>query len=99
MPRTFNTDKNGGSWSEETKRAVWRKGNTIPGFDLDIWRRDKCGKNIKYEDYGNRGSDYGWEIDHILAVANGGNDEFINLQPLHWSNNASKGDSLKWGRP
>ena len=45
--------------------------------------------------YGNRDSQYGWEIDHIRPVANGGSDEISNLRPLQWENNAAKQD----GRP
>lgn len=99
MPRTFNTNKDGGSWSEETKKAVWKKASPIPDLDSNIWRRDKCGMNMKYSDYGNRDSEYGWEIDHINPVSNGGSDDLSNLQPLHWSNNADKADNLNWTCP
>ena len=87
MARNYNTDKNGSSWSEPTKLAVWKKGTSIDGYDSNIWRRDKCGKAMKYSDHGDRQSKYGWEIDHINPVANGGDDNINNLQPLHWENN------------
>jgi hypothetical protein len=96
MTRRHNTTKDGYGWSEQTKRAVWNKGSIIPGFDSSIWRRDKCGATMKYSDHGNRNSDYGWEIDHINPVSNGGGDELSNLQPLHWKNNADKADKLYW---
>ncbi|MCF8239512.1 MAG: HNH endonuclease [Saprospiraceae bacterium] len=51
---------------------------------------------MKFTDHGDRTSDYGWEIDHIRAVSNGGNDDLENLQPLHWRNNAAKWDSMNW---
>ncbi len=51
---------------------------------------------MQYSEHGNRNSNYGWEIDHINPVANGGGDEINNLQPLYWDNNAKKGDNLNW---
>ncbi|MBN8665627.1 MAG: HNH endonuclease [Chitinophagales bacterium] len=96
MARQHNTNRNGGSWSEQEKRAVWQKGSVIEGYDSSLWRRDICGHAMKYTEHGNRDSDYGWEIDHIKAVANGGDDNISNLQPLYWGNNSSKGDKLNW---
>ena len=94
-----NVDKNGNSWTEQTKKSVWQKGKPIQGYDSDIWRRDICGKAMKYSDHGNRQSEYGWEIDHIFPKEQGGDDRYDNLQPLHWKNNADKSDSLNWSCP
>ncbi|PQO25817.1 HNH endonuclease [Blastopirellula marina] len=89
--RSRGSRGDGGSWSEAEKAAVWRKGDIIAGHDPRIWRSDKCGSKIKWDQYGTLGI-YGWEIDHIKPVSRGGGDELSNLQPLHWSNNRSKGD-------
>ncbi len=99
MARKHNTDRNGGSWSESTKKAVWNKGKEIPDYSADVWRWDKCGKVMKYSEHGNRDSEYGWEIDHINPVSNGGSDNIGNLQPLNWSNNVDKADKLNWSCP
>ena len=96
MALQYNKDKNGGSWQETTKRLVWSKGRIIPNFSPELWRWDKCGKVMKYSEHGNRNSEHGWEIDHINPLANGGTDHLDNLQPLNWSSNAEKGDSLNW---
>lgn len=99
MSRKHNTDRNGSNWSEQTKKDVWRKGRIIPNFSSDIWRWDKCGKVMKFDEHGNRTSSHGWEIDHINPVSNGGGDNIENLQPLNWENNANKSDNLNWNCP
>ncbi|MCB9047275.1 MAG: HNH endonuclease [Chitinophagales bacterium] len=48
------------------------------------------------QEFGNRGSEYGWEIDHIIPVAAGGTDNIHNLQALHWKVNEEKGDQHPW---
>lgn len=96
MKRNHNTDINGLAWTEQIKKSVWQKGLPIDGYDQTIWRRDKCGRVMKYSEHGNRQNDYGWEIDHINPVLNGGDDKINNLQPLNWSNNANKADKLNW---
>ncbi|MFH2140786.1 MAG: HNH endonuclease signature motif containing protein [Bacteroidota bacterium] len=99
MARKHNTNRNGSSWSSKEVLAVWEKGLVIPDFSVKIWRRDKCGKVMKFSEHGNRESDHGWEIDHINPIANGGGDELNNLQPLNWKNNLDKADSLNWTCP
>lgn len=74
--------------------AVWRKGAIIPNYDAYVWRRDHLGNAIRRTDYGNRNSDYGWEVDHIRATALGGGDALVNLRPLHWRANATAGGRL-----
>ena len=69
---------------------VWQKGRLIPNYDPAEWRWDVFGNVIRYADYGNRDSKYGWEIDHIVPVADGGTDHISNLRPLQWSVNASR---------
>lgn len=80
------------NFSEEIIRAVWQKGTTVSENDPGVYRKDVCGAWIRWNHYGNRDSKYGWEIDHIKAVANGGSDSILNLRPLQWENNARKSD-------
>ena len=94
MARKPSTDRNGKDFSVEMKNAVWAKGRPI-GTWLGL-KQDICGSTMNYNSYGDRNALHGWEIDHINPVANGGSDDLSNLQPLHWQNNAKKGDSLNW---
>jgi hypothetical protein len=48
---------------------------------------------IKRSEHGNRDSQFGWEIDHVVPKALEGTDLFGNLQPLHWRANVAKGPS------
>jgi len=97
--RKPNTDRQGNAWTLETKKSVWAKGETKVGYNSDLYRWDKCGNKMQWDQHGNRNSSVGWEIDHIDPVANGGGDQLWNLQPLNWANNANKGDKLNWKCP
>ena len=67
---------------------VWRKGAAIPGYDPNQWRHDANGSVIRFGDYGDRDSKYGWEADHIVPVSSGGSNNLSHLRPLHWHTNA-----------
>lgn len=82
-----------------TIRAVWEKGQRIPKRDPSVWRRDKDGHMIKFDEYGNRNSAYGWEIDHIRLVSDEGTDELSNLRPLYWRTNAKRQEDATGRRP
>jgi hypothetical protein len=53
------------SFSEVEIQAVWEKGEIVDGYDPIKVRKDQCKAWIERSAYGNRSSDYGWEIDHI----------------------------------
>ena len=96
MTRNRSTTGQGQSFSQDTINSVWNKGKIIPGFDPKSWRRDICGSNMKFTEYGNTSLQIGWEIDHIKPVSKGGTDELTNLQPLNWENNRRKGETDPW---
>jgi hypothetical protein len=89
--RKHGTNQAGGSFDATTVEAVWKKGKAVSD-DPDKWRKDSCGAWINRANHGDTSSPYGWEIDHIDPVANGGSDDLDNLQPLQWSNNRKKSD-------
>ena len=80
------------SFSQEKIDLIWEKGITIPGYDKSRFRKDCCGAWIIKKEYGNRNSDFGWEIDHIYPQNLGGGDDDLNLRPMQWQNNDSKKD-------
>ncbi|MFH1288139.1 MAG: HNH endonuclease signature motif containing protein [bacterium] len=80
------------SFSDYIVQRVWEKGEIIPGNDPNVWRKDQCKAWIGRVYYGDRNSQYGWEIDHIRPAPEGGSDELYNLRPLQWTNNVSKRD-------
>ena len=53
----------GGTYSTHAKRvALWGKASPIPGCDKAIWRCDDQGRVIRWADYGDRFSRYGWTV-------------------------------------
>ena len=67
--------------------CIWNKGRVIEGLDPKVWRMDCFGNFIKWDEYGNRNSRFGWEHDHILPVSWNGSDRLDNLRPLQWKSN------------
>ena len=51
-------------------------------------------KVVRYADFGNRHSPFGWELDYILSRALGGASCVENLQALHWKAGAARSETL-----
>lgn len=77
-------------FNDEIIQKVWAKGRIIQNYDSKIYRQDECTAWMKFEEYGNRNSILGWEIDHTDCNRN--NNKFENLRPLQWKNNLDKSD-------
>lgn len=84
-------------FDNNTINNVWEKATVVSVEQANVWRKDYAGAWIKKSEYGNRGSQYGWEIDHQKPVTKGGTDNENNLKPLQWENNKSKdNDYPRW---
>ncbi len=75
-------------------QEIWEKGISVDGYDANLYRQDFAGAWIARDKYGNTESMLGWEIDHVYPTAKGGDNHFINLRPMNWQNNRSKGDDF-----
>lgn len=74
---------------DDKKSSVWHKGHSIPNRGIG-WKKDDFGRVMRFKDYGNRQSEYGWEIDHIKPESKGGTDDLSNLRPLNWKSNVTR---------
>lgn len=80
--------------SKDLILSVWNKWIIIPWYDPNIFRNDRFGSTMKFNDYGKTDTIYWWEIDHIIPIEHWWTDHLINLQPLQWLNNRKKSDNL-----
>jgi hypothetical protein len=80
---------------EDLKRAAWARTSPVSGQQLNAWefRKDCLGNVVRYSDFGNRHSPFGWELDSIVARAGAAIDP-DNLQALHWKTVAARSDAL-----
>ena len=80
------------SWTEADIQSVWEKGEVVDKTNPEKWRKDVCGAWICRDQYGNKDSKFGWEIDRVTPAAEGGTDALSNLRPLQWKNALLKKD-------
>jgi hypothetical protein len=73
------------SMLEDLKRAAWARTSPVTG-QSNSWeiRKDCLGNLVRYNDFGNRHSPFGWELEYIVSRAAGGSTDPSNLQALHW---------------
>ena len=76
------------SMLEDLKRAAWGRTSPVQG-QMNSWefRKDCLGNLIRYADFGNRHSPFGWELEYITAMLSAGTSP-DNVQALHWKANA-----------
>lgn len=82
-------------FTPEMISKVWEKAEIVPGFDPQIFRKDKCGALIRRDLFRvtKDSLSMAWEINFIKPEALGGTEELNNLQPLQWKNSRHKEDN------
>jgi HNH endonuclease len=83
---------------EDLKRACWARTSPASG-QPHAWefRKDCLGNLVRYNDFGNRQSPFGWEIHFVVPKSLGGSTNPDNLQALHWKANAARADRFPRG--
>lgn len=80
------------TYTDDEKDKIWAKArtgtNSETGQTGTGWAFDAYGALMSYEEYGNRDSNFGWEIDHRDETPD--NDALSNLRPLFWGNNCAR---------
>ena len=74
-------------WSEferEVVGRVWKFAQAVEGNDAEVWRKDEFGAWIHRLDYGNRNSQFGWEIFDFTRWRKG--QGVAALRPCQWQN-------------
>ena len=72
---------------------VWNKAAPCPGKPAHLWRKDRYGRVIKFDEHGKGNLPYGWLIVRVIPYSRGGADELSNLEPLHWQSRMERGES------
>jgi len=71
-------------YDREIVARVWKFATAIGGNDPELWRKDEFGAWIQRLDYGNRHSEFGWEVcDTSLGRGDSG---IVALRPMQWQN-------------
>lgn len=68
----------------EVVDRVWTLGSPVEGNDPELWRKDEFGAWLHRLDYGNRHSEFGWEI--VESRDAGPCMGVAALRPIHWQN-------------
>lgn len=73
--------------NHETAKSLWNK-----RYGKATRVKDFAGREMDKGSYGDRNSDYGWNLDHILPQSQGGKDTESNLICCHIKTNDEKAD-------
>lgn len=82
------TDWNFHAYERTVVDHVWSLGQPVQGNDDALWRKDEFGAWMHRLEYGNRNSQFGWEIydPNLMGMDFG----LRMLRPLQWQNYQDK---------
>ena len=66
-------------WTEEELDVIFSKATLV----LGELRKDASGEYIHRDAYGEAEHPWGWEVDHIKPISEGGTNKLSNLRPLN----------------
>jgi hypothetical protein len=69
-----------------TPESVWSKGHPVPDRDPAEYRADDFGAVMRFKSFGDRHSEYGWEIVRVGAMRRGAGWG-SGLRPINCRNN------------
>jgi hypothetical protein len=81
---TAEVSANDWSYDREVIDRVWAYAQVVAGNDPAVWRKDESGAWIHRAEYGNRRSEFGWEIAECGFRTRG--QGVASLRPMHWQN-------------
>ena len=73
---------------EDLKRAAWGRTSAVSSANAWDIRKDCLGNLVRYTDFGNRHSPFGWELDYM------GSHAPENLQALNWKAVAARSENI-----
>ncbi|WP_036456936.1 HNH endonuclease family protein [Mycoplasmopsis lipofaciens] len=65
-------------------------------FNNDTEHVDFAGRIMVKDNYNNRDSHYGWNIDHLIPLTKGGKTTYGNCRPVNILSNDIKGNKTTW---
>lgn len=72
-------------YAKDVVDRVWQMAEVVEGNDPAVWRKDEFGAWIHRLDYGNRRSDFGWEVCETLPGSSR-TMGVASLRAMHWQN-------------
>ena len=80
---------------EDLKRSAWARTSPVAG-QMNSWefRKDCLGNMVRYADFGNRHSPFGWELDYVGPRTPGATNNPDNLQALNWKAVAARSENV-----
>lgn len=74
-----NSSPQGNKIPKKLRKQIWDKAQTVEGHPEDIWRKDKNGNIINWQQYDSEENGYGWVI---VKIDEGGPDSPENFEAI-----------------